>query len=628
MAIDVSLILFDLNAKAAGIPRGSEIVLILQIGPGLPQDIYLLADDIPVEAGRIHLNQVDAECAKVRDALVVRRRQQREDPRELVALQDQFATAMFRWALQDGNLLTVISAQAQGDKRLRICTPYASARLRRFPFELMEPLADMLPLLPWIPRTPLAVSAGWSLVRSLPMGFRDLAPAEIRTLNVLVVGQESPERLELPAIDVRREMEAVQACLGQLANVRVIPLEINPSLEQIRDCVNEYEVHCIHVIGHGCEEIPGRRMPGLVFHSPDGQGQYVECDRLLTAILPQDGRNAPRLVFLNACHTEGFSSELLRRGIPAVVATQFQVGDWHSRIFAESFYRTLVREGDIEAAVLSGRQSLYLQNSVQWASYALYLQSSHGRLFHPERTEDLEWVRVPAGVYRSGSDRNRMMALLNQFGMTEEGNLDRLVEPIREQQVGEFWITKYPITNKAYERFVMEQPQWAPSMNWPYSPSKAKHPVNYVSVEAAQAFAAWLGAALPSAVQWEKAARGVQDLRCYPWGDQFDAQCCNCAERHATGTSEVDQHPRGDSPYGVSDMVGNVMEWLGQRNENGFVGCKGGAFDMTCEIYGLIHFTVWAQGGIADDDTGFRLVCERNPNELPRKFHHVVIDEN
>ncbi|MCC7495585.1 MAG: SUMF1/EgtB/PvdO family nonheme iron enzyme [Fimbriimonadaceae bacterium] len=100
------------------------------------------------------------------------------------------------------------------------------------------------------------------------------------------------------------------------------------------------------------------------------------------------------------------------------------------------------------------------------------------------------------------------------------------------------------------------------------------HPMTLVTWYGAQAYAEHYGLQLPTEAQWEKAARGSNDARLYPWGNQWDPQRANSA-----GVVGADQWPAaapvtafaaGASPYGVLNLAGNVWEWCRDRYWSGW----------------------------------------------------------
>ncbi|MEM9808020.1 MAG: SUMF1/EgtB/PvdO family nonheme iron enzyme, partial [Cyanobacteria bacterium P01_D01_bin.56] len=99
-----------------------------------------------------------------------------------------------------------------------------------------------------------------------------------------------------------------------------------------------------------------------------------------------------------------------------------------------------------------------------------------------------------------------------------------------------------------------------------YPPGQANHPVVLVSYGDAVAYAEWkaeqdeVSYRLPTALEWEKAARGT-DGRYFPWGRDWRDDGTNWAKHGPYGTSEVGTYALSQSPYGVEDMAGNVFEY-------------------------------------------------------------------
>ncbi|MCK5738775.1 SUMF1/EgtB/PvdO family nonheme iron enzyme, partial [bacterium] len=90
----------------------------------------------------------------------------------------------------------------------------------------------------------------------------------------------------------------------------------------------------------------------------------------------------------------------------------------------------------------------------------------------------------------------------------------------------------------------------------------AQRPVTGVTWFGARAYAQYYSQRLPASLEWEKAARGMNG-NLYPWGnDEPSFVRCNWHENDRA-TDVGTYRPQGDSPYGIADMAGNVIEWCG-----------------------------------------------------------------
>lgn len=179
-----------------------------------------------------------------------------------------------------------------------------------------------------------------------------------------------------------------------------------------------------------------------------------------------------------------------------------------------------------------------------------------------------------------------------------------------------FWIDVHPVTNADYQRFTSATGHQPPA-HWAdgrFPDQIANHPVVHVTWRDATAYATWANKQLPSAHQWEKAARGTKGTT-YPWGDQKTPFKCNVRESGVGTTTLVDCYRSGVSPYGVYDLCGNTWEWCSTTTTGNRHVLKGAAFTSPFSRAIPSAFND-ADAAMSDDDTGFRCVASIDTVDL------------
>ena len=215
-------------------------------------------------------------------------------------------------------------------------------------------------------------------------------------------------------------------------------------------------------------------------------------------------------------------------------------------------------------------------------------------------------VRIPGGVFLYSVAESQPVWMATYLTADRATDHYQPAEPSTPYKVtlDPFWMDRYPVTNAEFAEFVratgylsdaspvVRQNFLKHFVDGQPPAGLEDHPVVYVSHEDAAAYARWAGKRLPTEEEWQYAAgAGWAEGRAYPWGDDLAMGRYNAAR---AGTTPVNAHPGGASPFGVEDIVGNVWQWTADVMDNGrhlIVFIRGGGW------YDMPHGRWWVRGG-------------------------------
>lgn len=248
------------------------------------------------------------------------------------------------------------------------------------------------------------------------------------------------------------------------------------------------------------------------------------------------------------------SSSIEAHGFGAILATADEPNDGLKRLLADMKQHSAVPLSNYSTDWKFAPQKMVLSAKTSPASSA------------PDGM-----VRVPAGEFTFKVDGIEVEGF-NDVGVDVQYPWED--SPRRHHlhrlHIDSFWIDRYPVTNAQFKKF-LDATHYHPKddfnflRDWPngtYPAGWDRKPVTWVSLEDARAYAAWAGKRLPHEWEWQYAAQG-SDGRLYPWGNRWDAAVVPTPEkgRDLREPDAVDAHPKGASPFGVEDLVGNVWQW-------------------------------------------------------------------
>jgi hypothetical protein len=152
--------------------------------------------------------------------------------------------------------------------------------------------------------------------------------------------------------------------------------------------------HIFHFVGHATTDDEAGE--GFLLLADD-YGDSAPLSATQLGRLLADQRTL-RLAMLNACQGargnesgsfSSLASVLVRRGLPAVLAMQYEISDEAAIEFTTSFYQALVANLPIDAAVSEARKAISLATagSLEWGTPALFMRAPDGMIWKLDKEE-------------------------------------------------------------------------------------------------------------------------------------------------------------------------------------------------------------------------------------------------
>lgn len=227
------------------------------------------------------------------------------------------------------------------------------------------------------------------LALRFPLARSPLVAAPIEPLAIepplRVLGVQSRPQ-DRPQLDTDAEQERISNAFSTRPDLVDVTWLHGDSWQHLSDALHQ-PWHVLHFVGHGgfSEELESGY---LELSDENGQALRVSATDIGHAIA-----NCPqlRLVVINACESATTGSagvfastaaKLMREGIPAVVAMQYEITDPAALAFSAAFYEGVAEGMPVDRAVTRARESLKVTlGSLEWVTPVLFLASHETRIF-------------------------------------------------------------------------------------------------------------------------------------------------------------------------------------------------------------------------------------------------------
>jgi len=223
----------------------------------------------------------------------------------------------------------------------------------------------------------------------LPQSPKPLAMAPPLKVLVVIAGPQDYQPL-----DVEAEWQKIKTAVAAMEERGLLHLVRLPAdnqqratLAALQKQLRAAQFHIFHFVGHGGFDT--QTQDGvLLFEDDDGRSRLVSGNYLGTLL---HDHPSLRLAILNACEGArttqsdpfaGVAQQLVRQGIPAVIAMQNEITDTAAIRLAHEFYDALSAGYPVDGALAEARKALFTAgNDIEWGTPVLYLRASDGKLF-------------------------------------------------------------------------------------------------------------------------------------------------------------------------------------------------------------------------------------------------------
>jgi hypothetical protein len=208
-------------------------------------------------------------------------------------------------------------------------------------------------------------------------------------------------------LDIAREKQRLVDALHPLEQRGLVKLRWveGQTVQALHQALLQRDWHIFHFIGHGGMD-PRLQEGVLALANERGMTHLLsatDLGRLLALHHPL------RLVVLNACQgalgnkRDLFSSTaatLASKGIPAVLAMQYDISDQAAIEFTRGFYGALAAGISVDGAVTHARAAISVgaRKSLEWVTPVLYLRSPSGLLFDIPKSANGSGIIQPLGI--------------------------------------------------------------------------------------------------------------------------------------------------------------------------------------------------------------------------------------